>query len=498
MISVVFSTRKDNPDYINHIKKTIGVRDYEIIQIVNEGKYSLTEAYNKGLKDSNNDIVAFIHDDLILPEKWGKKMLNHFNESDYGILGVAGTTDLPESGMWWQDNTKMIGIVKHSHNGKTWENKYSASFGKEIIQSVIVDGLFFVVDKNRIKKDFNEDIKGFHLYDIDFTFNNHINDVKVGVVFDVRIIHKSIGQTNQQWEDNRKQFVEIYKEYLPHNLKPEIRFENKVVKLKTTPKVSVVIPTKGNIDLLSQCVTSIIEKDDYPNIEILIADTGSEEEEKDEIKKLIETYTDKTKIRLIEYDYYNFAKINNDVVRNYVSDDTELLLFSNNDIKVLNNAISQMVEVYLKNKKSVGTIGARLHFEDNTIQHAGMISWINRNRGIEISHNGLRSYYNYERNPKIIGNTAAFLLINKDLFNNIGGFNQSYIECFEDVELNMECLNRNKQNYFLDSAVCYHYESVSRGKTQEAINRLLQDYKNNLLPFIIKNKKVHKYIKGLS
>ncbi len=497
MISVVYSTREDNTDYINHIKNTIGVRDYEIIQIVNEGKYSLTEAYNQGLKDSKNDIVAFIHDDLILPEKWGKKMLNHFNESDYGILGVAGTTDLSDSGMWWQDNTKMIGIVKHSHNGKTWENKYSASFGKEIIQSVVVDGLFFVVDKNRIKKDFNEDIKGFHLYDIDFTFNNHINDVKVGVVFDVRIIHKSIGQTNQQWEDNRKQFVEIYKEHLPHNLKPEIRFENKVVKLKTTPKVSVIIPTKGNIDLLTQCVNSIIEKDDYPNIEILIADTGSEEDEINQIKELIESYTDKTKIRLIEYDYYNFAKINNDVVKNHVSDDTELLLFSNNDIKVLNNAISQMVEVYLKNKKSVGTIGARLHFEDNTIQHAGMISWINRNKGVEISHRGLRSYYNYERDNKVIGNTAAFLLINKELFNNIGGFNQSYIECFEDVELNMECLNRNKENYFLDSAVCYHYESVSRGKSQEAVNRLLQDYKNNLLPFIINNKRVHKYIKGL-
>ena len=126
-----------------------------------------------------------------------------------------------------------------------------------------------------------------------------------------------------------------------------------------------------------------------------------------------------------------------------------------------------------------------------------MISWINRNKGVEISHRGLRSYYNYERDNKVIGNTAAFLLINKDLFNNIGGFNQSYIECFEDVELNMECLNRNKENYFLDSAVCYHYESVSRGKSQEAVNRLLQDYKNNLLPFIFNNKRVHKYIKGL-
>ena len=498
MISIVFSTRKDNPDYINHINKTIGVRDYEIIQIVNEGKYSLTEAYNKGLKDSNNDIVAFIHDDLILPEKWGKKMLNHFNESDYGILGVAGTTDLPESGMWWQDNTKMIGIVKHSHNGKTWENKYSASFGTEIIQSVVVDGLFFVVDKNRIKKDFNEDIKGFHLYDIDFTFNNHINDVKVGVVFDVRVIHKSIGQTNQQWEDNRKQFVEIYKEHLPYNLNPEIRFENKVVKLKTTPKVSVVIPTKGNIDLLSQCVTSIIEKDDYPNIEVLIADTGSEEEEKDEIKKLIESYTDKTKIRLIEYDYYNFAKINNDVVRNYVSDDTELILFSNNDIKVLNNAISQMVEVYLKNKKSVGTIGARLHFEDNTIQHGGIITFLGQNNNgkysVGLSHHGIKSYYNYSTNKKeVLGNTAAFLMISKNLFKKINGFREIYKECFEDVHLNIDCLRMGKKNIFIGDAVCYHYESITRNGDSMRLERESEDYSKRIIPYIKDNEVTYKY-----
>ena len=98
MISVVFSTRKENIEYQNHIKKTIGVKDFQIIEIVNDGQYSLTEAYNKGLKESTNDIVAFIHDDLILPNNWGKKMLNHFKISEYGILGVAGTTDMSENG----------------------------------------------------------------------------------------------------------------------------------------------------------------------------------------------------------------------------------------------------------------------------------------------------------------------------------------------------------------------------------------------------------------
>ena len=497
MISVVFSTRKENTEYQNHIKKTIGVKDYQIIEIVNDGQYSLTEAYNKGLKESTNDIVAFIHDDLILPNGWGKKMLSHFNNSDYGILGVAGTTDMSENGQWWKDSTKMVGIVKHSHNGRTWESKYSASFGKEILETVVVDGLFFVVNKNRIKNNFSEDIKGFHFYEIDFTFNNHLNGVKVGVVFDVRLTHKSIGQTNEEWEKNRIDFVEKYKDKLPYNIKPEIRFENKEVKLNKTPKLGVIIPTKGNIELLTDCVNSLIEKDNYSNLEIFIADTGSTDEEKKEIKKLILTHKETTVINLVEYDYYNFAKINNDVVKNHIDDDIELILFCNNDIKLLNNGISQMVNVYNRNIKTVGTIGARLHFGDNTIQHAGMVSWISQNKTLEISHLGIKSYYNYKPFSEVIGNTGAFLIINKHLFNKIGGFNEKYIECFEDVELNMECLKRNRKNYFVGDAVCYHYESVSRGKSQEAIKRLQEDYKNNLLPFIINNKKIHKHIKGL-
>jgi glycosyltransferase involved in cell wall biosynthesis len=279
MISVVFSTRKENTEYQNHIKKTIGVKDYQIIEIVNDGQYSLTEAYNKGLKESTNDIVAFIHDDLILPNGWGKKMLSHFNNSEYGILGVAGTTDMSENGQWWKDSTKMVGIVKHSHNGRTWESKYSASFGKEIIETIIVDGLFFVVNKNRIKSNFSEDVKGFHFYDIDFTFNNHLNGVKIGVVFDVRIIHKSIGQTNEEWEKNRINFVAKYKDKLPYNIKPEIRFKNKEIKLKTEPKLSIIIPTKGKIDMLLDCVKSIYDKDPYVNKVVYIADTGSTDDE---------------------------------------------------------------------------------------------------------------------------------------------------------------------------------------------------------------------------
>ena len=495
MISIVYSTRESKPNFKEHLKKSIGVKDIEIIEYINNGEYSLTELYNKGLKESKNDIVIFCHDDIIFNKpKWGKKILSHFNDSDFGILGIAGTTHLSETGRWWDDNTKMMGIVKHSNEGKTWESKYCRNFNNKILESVIVDGLFICVNKNQIKKEFNENVKGFHFYDIDFCFNNHLNGVKVGVIFDVKVTHLSIGMTNDEWEKNRIEFQTNYKDKLPYNIKGTIFNETTPVKLKTKPKVGVVIPTKGNLDLLFNCINSFYEKDDYDNLTVYIADTGSSVEEIKEIKKFI---GNKNKdIQLLIYDYYHFGKINNDVVTNHIEDDIELLLFCNNDIKLINNAISKMVNVYLRNSNNVGTIGARLHFEDNTIQHSGMTLFmreINKKYQVMISHFGLKSYYNYHyQNTEVVGNTAAFLMINKKLFNNIGQFSEEYSECFEDVELNIDCLQRNKKNIFVEDAVCYHYESQTRNKDENKIKREGKDYQK-LVPKIIKSKKTYKY-----
>ena len=65
------------------------------------------------------------------------------------------------------------------------------------------------------------------------------------------------------------------------------------------------------------------------------------------------------------------------------------------------------------------------------------------------------------------GNTAAFMLISKNLFNEIGGFNEIYDECFEDVELNLLCLLKNKVNVTNNVAACYHLESQTRTRVYE-------------------------------
>ena len=230
MITIGFSTRKIDNSFVELLKKTCGVPNPQIIPIENEGKYSLPEAYNMILEQATNDIVVLCHDDIYFDSKnWGSKILKHFKRSpEYGILGLAGSTQLPKSAKWWEDFSKMKGIVNHEHEGKKWESKYSASLGNQIEDVVLVDGLFIVLNKKNIKQSFNEEIKGFHFYDVDFSFRNFIEDVKIGVIYDVRVTHKSIGQTNEQWEQNRIKFAETNKDLLPVKIKRNLTLESPI------------------------------------------------------------------------------------------------------------------------------------------------------------------------------------------------------------------------------------------------------------------------------
>jgi hypothetical protein len=205
--------------------KTSGLHKHlEIIEIINNGE-SLTSAYNRGLKQATNDIVVFCHDDITIETKqWGTKLLKMFERKpQYGILGVAGTKFMPTSGRWWENPKKMYGRVAHTHEGKTWLSSYSADLNQEIEEAVTVDGVFFVVDKTKIKKSFNEEVVGFNFYDVTFCFENHLEGVKIGVTTVVRINHKSIGMTNDEWENNRQQFAEKFKDKLPVTIKKVLR-----------------------------------------------------------------------------------------------------------------------------------------------------------------------------------------------------------------------------------------------------------------------------------
>lgn len=260
MITVGYSTRFKNDDFKNHIAKTIGLpKDkYEIIEIENDGLYSLTEAYNQILEKAKFNHIVFTHDDVIYDtNNWGNKMLELFKRNpEYGILGIAGTTDLV-NGKWWEIKESMCGIVKHKSDGKTWTSNYSPDQGNKIKDVVVLDGLFFMVDKSKLKVNFNEDFKKYHFYDITFTFDNYLAGVKIGLTTKMRLTHKSIGATNQDWEDSKIKFEEKYSNDLPVRLTDNKTFEEKLIFDKS--KIGVGMVTYNAEDRIKISSNSIPE-----------------------------------------------------------------------------------------------------------------------------------------------------------------------------------------------------------------------------------------------
>lgn len=222
MISIVYCTREHNPKHIEHLKKVCGNPKVEIIEYINNGE-GLTKFYQKALKEAKNDIIVFCHDDITIETKQiATKITKLFeNNPDYGIIGVAGTKYMSQTGRWWDDRKKMYGRVAHTANGKTWLSEYSDDLGNNVTEVVVVDGVFFSVHRGRIKEDFDLAVTGFHFYEVDFCFRNYLAGVKIGVHTNVRVNHRSIGMTNQEWEDNRKNFADKYKDNLPVRIKRE-------------------------------------------------------------------------------------------------------------------------------------------------------------------------------------------------------------------------------------------------------------------------------------
>jgi hypothetical protein len=215
-VSVVISTREIVESHINKVKKSFSHPKTEMLVYVNNGEYSLPQIYNKGLDESTNEIVVFMHDDIDVETTnvTGKlnKLFNNYPE--YGVIGLAGTDELV-SGMWWQKREKMFGQVKHEHQGKVHRNNYSGTFGDGLKDVVCVDGLFIAVHKKRIKERFDDEFPGFHFYDIPFCVSNHLQGVKIGVTTKIMVIHKSIGAVDKKWEKNKLFFEAKYGNHLP-------------------------------------------------------------------------------------------------------------------------------------------------------------------------------------------------------------------------------------------------------------------------------------------
>jgi len=154
-----------------------------------------------------------------------------------------------------------------------------------------------------------------------------------------------------------------------------------------------------------------------------------------------------------------------------------------------------MIKQY-KNDLRAGTIGARLHYDDNLLQHDGVNLVINpKTKAFMAIHHNSKNYYNFNIGTiRIFGCTGALLMIRKQTFEKVGMFNENYISCFEDVELNAKVILYGLKNYMDCNSVAYHYESKTRNEDVHNLEKLQKDYNDRLIPFLVKNyNKLSKY-----
>lgn len=226
-ISIIISskhTNEEKKDFIQQIQDTCE-NHADIMFIVNQGGMPLTRVYQEYMEKAPNDIIIFVHDDVeFLKKGWGREITRLFNEHpDYGIIGVAGTSEFHEEAAWWNFK-KIYGQVLHRHEGKSWLTAFSPLLTQDLQEVCMIDGLFMAVHRKRISKPFNIELEGFNMYDVDFCLSNYIDGkTKIGVTTNIRLAHNSIGALNENWFINREKINEKFGEYYPIDVENGIK-----------------------------------------------------------------------------------------------------------------------------------------------------------------------------------------------------------------------------------------------------------------------------------
>lgn len=237
------------------------------------------------------------------------------------------------------------------------------------------------------------------------------------------------------------------------------------------PLISVIIPNKDHTDDLDICLKSLYEKSSYKNFEVIIVENNSTEKETFEYYEAIAQKHGNIKIVKWEGNF-NYSAINNFGV-NYAKG--EFILLLNNDVEIINGSCLEEMLMFAQ-RKDVGAVGAKLYYSDDTVQHAGVILGLGGTAGHAHKHFG-RSHPGYMARASIAQNltacTAACLMMRRDVFDEVGGLDESFEVAFNDVDL---CMKIRKKGYlvvFTPYAELYHYESKSRGNdsTPEKLER---------------------------
>ena len=248
--------------------------------------------------------------------------------------------------------------------------------------------------------------------------------------------------------------------------------------VKQTPKISVIIPNKDHTDDLIKCLRSIREKNTYENIEILVIENNSQKKKTfKDYRRIMHEYP-KVKVLYWKGEGFNYPEINQYGIDHATG---EYLLFLNNDTEMIgNDCIKEMLSYCMR--EDVGAVGARMYYEDGTLQHGGVIIGLGGVAGhafLGMDGDSPGYFARAQVIHDLSAVTAACMMIKKQVYEEVGGFDPKFAVAFNDVDL---CLKIRKAGYLIvydPYAELIHYESKSRGyeDTEEKIERFNREIK---------------------
>ena len=228
-----------------------------------------------------------------------------------------------------------------------------------------------------------------------------------------------------------------------------------------TPLVSVIIPNKDHTSDLDTCIRPILTRGTYKNLEFIVVENNSTDPETFRYYEKIQK--EFPSVRVVRWEReFNYSAINNFGVSFAKG---EYLLFMNNDIEmVAENFVEEMLGFCQRD--DVGAVGARLLYEDDTIQHAGVVIGFGGIAGHTFIglHKSENSYFHRAVCAQDYSAvTAACMMSKKSIFEKVGGFTEELAVAFNDIDYCMKVRSLGKLVVYAPYALLHHYESKSRG-----------------------------------
>lgn len=226
------------------------------------------------------------------------------------------------------------------------------------------------------------------------------------------------------------------------------------------PRVSIIVATRDKVDLLRACVDGVLHRTDYSDFELLIVDNGSVERR---TRAFLAEVSKDPRVRVLAFPHpFNFSAINNFAAREAAG---SFLCLLNNDTEVLEPTwLAELMRYAVR--PEIGAAGAKLLYEDGSIQHAGIIIGIGEAAGH--AHRFLPAdkpgYFRMPHVPQFVSAvTAACLVIERCKFDEVGGFDEEIAVAFNDVDFCLRIEAAGWRNVYVPHALLLHHESKSRG-----------------------------------